>query len=113
LSYCAPLLFDQNGKTLGFFGLHTDRGSIVVIAESSPRFDEFVHLARELANADGKGLGVMEFNVTSLAAVLSAIQSTGVPLRPNTQYIDDSDPLFDPLLNSLRRLTASRREYER
>lgn len=103
MSYCAPLLLDQNGKILGFFGLHTNQGSIVVIAERGPRFDEFLHLAAELAKADGKKVSVREFKATSLAAVLRTIQSAGVPLREATKYIDDSDPLFEAILTSLRR----------
>jgi hypothetical protein len=100
MQYTIPLTLDRNDEATGLFSLYTSHGPVVIIFTNPLKFEKFAQASSTKLKSQGQKFGSVEMEASSLADIINKLLAMDPSLADNVNFIPDSDPLFDQLLES-------------
>lgn len=95
------IINSSNPEDSSFFSLRTTVGEIVTLFSNKAKFNEFTERAAIMVKEDGYSIGWVPIEAESKQDLLNKLFEMDPTIRGSANFISDSDPLFEKLLNFL------------
>ena len=102
MSYHTVLLMGENQEVEGIFSIQTSVGHVVLVAEKTPRFAEFLDLAAQMVEPAGKKVGFVDLQANSFQGAVNQLLQMDPSLSGTALFVDQDDSLFQDILLQLR-----------